>query len=169
MGLSHRYDPIDEGEETKGLIDGKDEPQHNIRRPAGTAWWKFALSNLLAAGVGVAATILLTGVFHVPQPSDSAAASAAPSTISSTDLALPTPPTELIKGELTSGNMLPGQVLDCGYSPSEARAKDCVYDVMMQDWVPQPCYDAILTEKYLAMGNWTWYGDGDGKHDDQRY
>ena len=55
-----------------------------------------------------------------------------------------------------------GTILDCGYSAEEARAKDCVYDVMMQDWVPVPCYDEALTEKYLAQGNWTWYADGEG-------
>lgn len=52
-------------------------------------------------------------------------------------------------------NPLAGQVLDCGYTPEDARAKGCVYDVMMQDWVPEPCYDAVLTERYLSQGNWT--------------
>ena len=171
MGLNHRYDLINEGEETKGLIDGKQlEPQHTTSRPTGTAWWKFLLSNLFAAVVGAAATLLLTGIFHSASPSSDVSAAAASSiatatttTTPSANLALPTPPSELIKGdELTSGNMQAGEILTCGYSPEEARAKNCVYDVMMQDWVPEPCYDAVLTEKYLAMGNWTWYGDGDG-------
>lgn len=61
-----------------------------------------------------------------------------------------------------AGNPLSGQVLDCGSTPAEAREKGCVYDVMMQDWVPEPCYDAVLTERYLAQGNWTWYANAEG-------
>jgi hypothetical protein len=30
---------------------------------------------------------------------------------------------------------------------------------MMQDWTPEECYDSILTEKYLANNNWTWWAD----------
>jgi hypothetical protein len=47
----------------------------------------------------------------------------------------------------------------CGSTPTEARALGCVYDVMMQDWTPAECYDSILTEKYLASNNWTWWAD----------
>ncbi len=163
MGFTHHYDLIKENDETKDVNDIKHEPLHNTSTPTGTSWWKLFLFNLLAAGVGAGATLIFTRAFHVPQPSGSAAATVATSTALSTDLALPTPPVEHIAEENNSPNMLAGKILDCGYSPEEARAKGCVYDVMMQDWVPEPCYDSVLTERYLAQGNWTWYADGAGE------
>lgn len=162
MGFNHRYDLLKEDDESKELNDIKHEPQHTTSIPSGTSWWKWLLCNLLAAGVGVAATLLFTHVFYVPQSSDHTSASITPSSTLSTDLPVPTDAIEHVELENNSTNMLAGTILDCGYSPEEARAKGCVYDVMMQDWVPEPCYDSVLTEKYLAEGNWTWYGDGDG-------
>jgi hypothetical protein len=47
----------------------------------------------------------------------------------------------------------------CGSTPAEARELGCIYDVMMQDWTPIECYDGVLTEKYLAKNNWTWWAD----------
>eukprot|EP00249_Psilotum_nudum_P034443 c53501_g1_i1 orf=306-896(+) len=54
-----------------------------------------------------------------------------------------------------------GTILDCGQTPDEARAKDCVFDVMMQDWMPRPCYDEAISERYLKAGNWTWWADAE--------
>jgi hypothetical protein len=155
MSSSHRYELIKEGD------DIKEEPQHTST-PIIISWWKFLLCNLLAASVGAGAMLLIARGFFVTQPSGSAAASVATSTTLSAGLTLPTPSIEHVEGEINSPSSLAGKILDCGHSPSEARAKGCVYDVMMQDWVPEPCYDSVLTEKYLAEGNWTWYGDGDG-------
>jgi hypothetical protein len=53
------------------------------------------------------------------------------------------------------------EIKGCGSNAAEARALGCVYDVMMQDWTPVECYDSILTEKYLAANNWTWWADSD--------
>ena len=120
------------------------------------------LCNLLAASVGAGVMFLIGHGFFVTQPSGSATVSVAVSTTLPAALTLPTPPVEHVEADINSPNELAGKILDCGGSPSEARAKGCVYDVMMQDWVPEPCYDAVLTERYLAEGNWTWYADGDG-------
>lgn len=163
------------------LKEGKEEPQH-IPPPPTTAWWKLLLCNLLAASVGAGVTFLLTRDISTPasttvnkaQPESTSAASLASSLAASleaslatstalADLALPTASTELLKGSVSDPDGIAGKILDCGGNPEEARAKGCIYDVMMQDWLPEPCYDKALTEKYLAQGNWTWYADGEGK------
>ncbi|KAJ9606169.1 hypothetical protein H2200_009130 [Cladophialophora chaetospira] len=176
MGFGHRYEPVNEGDDvaddaqdTSTLIakegaDIKQAPQHTSRTVV-ISWWKFLLCNLLAAVVGAGATFLIARFcFSGIQPSGSSTAvvAASPAPTSSAGVALPTLSTEHKEEDLAKPNPLTGKVLDCGYSPEEARAKGCVYDVMMQDWVPEPCYDEVLTKKYLAEGNWTWYGAGDG-------
>jgi len=177
MGFGHRYEPVNEGDDvtddpqdtstdTSTLIakEGaviKDAPQHT----SGTivlSWWKFLLCNLLAVIVGAGAMFLIARCFPSIQSSGSATAIDTTSPTSSAGLALPTFSTEHVEEDFGNPSDLVGKILDCGFSPEEARAKGCVYDVMMQDWVPVPCYDAVLTEKYLAEGNWTWYGAGDG-------
>jgi len=107
-------------------------------------------------------TFLIASGSFATQPSVSATAGVATSTTLSAGLTLPTSSVDHVEAEIDSPNSLAGKILDCGGNPSEARDKGCVYDVMMQDWVPEPCYDSVLTERYLAEGNWKWYADGDG-------
>ena len=162
MASTHRYELIKQGDDVKDDIkdDIKDEPQRTST-PVITSWWRFLLSHLLAACVGAGAMLLIARGSRVAPASASAVVSAT-STISSADLTLPTPSIEDVNAKINTPNMLVGTILNCGHSPSEARAKGCVYDVMMQDWVPEACYDSVLTERYLAEGNWTWYANGDG-------
>lgn len=163
MGLGHRYQLVKDGENTKDEAGDitREEP-----RPAGTpiiiSWWKFLLCNLLAAGIAAGVTLLIAHGSFATKPGANSTTDVATSNTSSSDLTLPTGLSiEHLEGK-TGPNMLAGEILECGGNPGEAREKGCVYDVMMQDWVPEPCYDSVLTEKYLAEGNWTWYGDGDG-------
>ncbi|OQV04045.1 hypothetical protein CLAIMM_08994 [Cladophialophora immunda] len=168
MAPTHRYDLVKDQDQD----DVKDEPQQPTP-PTSVSWWKILLGILcLLASAGVGATLaIVLGPF--PKESSTAAAagsSAAPAIISASsttssaaDLPLPTRPVDSVEEKVEDGDVLDGQILECGYSPEEARANGCVYDVMMQDWVPEPCYDAVLTERYLAQGNWTWYADAEGK------
>src|SRR5947207_3024415 len=55
------------------------------------------------------------------------------------------------------------EIKGCGSNAAEARALGCVYDVMMQDWMSAECYDSVLTEKYLANNNWTWWADSNAE------
>jgi len=165
MGFGHRYELVKEGDDTKDEPQDtsppiiKDAPQH-ARTPIVISWWKFLLCNLLAAVAGAGAMFLIARCFGT-RPSGSATAVTTSTTLSA-GLTLPNLSIEYVDMEAENPSNLVGKILDCGGSPADARAKGCVYDVMMQDWVPEPCYDAVLTEKYLAEGNWTWYGDGDG-------
>jgi hypothetical protein len=58
----------------------------------------------------------------------------------------------------------PTRIQDCGNTPAEARAKGCVFDVMMQLWTPADCFDRKLSDRFLAIGNWTWYADSSAEH-----
>lgn len=51
------------------------------------------------------------------------------------------------------------EINHCGSNFKEARELGCVYDVMMQLWMPPACYDQVLSERFLAEGNWTWWRD----------
>lgn len=160
MAPSHRYDLIKEGD------DVVDEPHNTRRIPSITPWWKVLLYMLLAASAGLGAALGVVLGSSLLKPSGNAATSlnATASTTLSSDLTLATtaPSIDLVDDKVNDPDGLAGKILDCGHSPEEARAAGCVYDVMMQDWVPEPCFDEVLTERYLAEGNYTWYADSDG-------
>jgi hypothetical protein len=159
MSFGHKYELLKEGAE------GAEEPQSQVQHtqtPVTTSWWKFLLCNLLAAAVGAGVTFVIARNTYTSTPSSNTL-NLTSTTAVPAGLNLPSDTAELLEGKVMAPNMAVGEILDCGWSTEEARAKNCVYDVMMQDWVPEPCYDAVLTEKYLTRGNWTWYADGDGK------
>lgn len=59
----------------------------------------------------------------------------------------------------------PATLAGCGNSTHEARSQGCVFDVMMQLWVPQPCYNRELSEEFLAEGQWKWYRDPEAEQE----
>ena len=184
MGVNQRYERVNEGDEARDELL-KDDPLYipqaqNSSTALTIAWWKLVLCNLIAAALGASAMYLVASdslPFTSKTTANNAVATAAAdvavsvstSTVTTTatttlsaEVIAPSASIERIQESVFPSN-LTGIILDCGHSPEEARAKGCVYDVMMQDWVPLPCYDAALTEKYLKEGNYTWYADGDGK------
>ncbi len=48
---------------------------------------------------------------------------------------------------------------DCGKTADEARSKGCRFDLMLSSWVHEDCFDEKLMERYLFVGNYTWYRD----------
>lgn len=48
---------------------------------------------------------------------------------------------------------------DCGKTADEARSKGCRFDLMLSSWVHEDCFDEKLMERYLLVGNYTWYRD----------
>ena len=55
-------------------------------------------------------------------------------------------------------------IQNCGVTPDEARANGCIFDVMMQLWTPAACFDEVLSNRFLEVGNWTWYADPSASH-----
>ncbi|KAE9379886.1 hypothetical protein N431DRAFT_458874 [Stipitochalara longipes BDJ] len=54
----------------------------------------------------------------------------------------------------------PEQILECGTSAEEARARGCVFDVMHYSWIPEPCFNATLSKQYwehlISLGIEFW-------------
>ena len=49
---------------------------------------------------------------------------------------------------------------DCGNSSTEARAKGCLFDVMLTTWIHADCFDAELHESYLEAHEFPWWRKG---------
>jgi hypothetical protein len=48
---------------------------------------------------------------------------------------------------------------DCGHSGEEARAKGCVFDVVLVAWLQPECFDSELHEAYLSNHNYPFWLD----------
>lgn len=48
---------------------------------------------------------------------------------------------------------------DCGSTASEARAKNCRFDLMLTTWLHVSCTDTPLMERYLSAGQYSWFSD----------
>ncbi|MCJ1329218.1 hypothetical protein MMC10_005896 [Thelotrema lepadinum] len=57
--------------------------------------------------------------------------------------------------------------LDCGRTVDEAKAAGCIFDVMSFHWVPPQCYDAEITDLFLAARDWKWYSKYHGNASDE--
>jgi hypothetical protein len=53
--------------------------------------------------------------------------------------------------------------LHCGNSTEEARTQGCVFDVLTNMWVPEPCWDKEGTEEYMRTAPWQGYDTQDAK------
>jgi hypothetical protein len=48
----------------------------------------------------------------------------------------------------------------CGGTPEEARSNGCIFDIMHYAWVPELCYDPMLSEaEFAPFQNNSWYSD----------
>jgi len=66
--------------------------------------------------------------------------------------------TTTVRQNITSN----ARLLTCGVTPAEARARNCKYDIFLNNWVPLPCFDASerdwITE-YQEDNSWTGFSD----------
>lgn len=53
------------------------------------------------------------------------------------------------------------QIKDCGETPHDAKARGCVFDLMLQRWTPAECFDEEHMERFLAKYPRKWYFDID--------
>lgn len=45
----------------------------------------------------------------------------------------------------------------CGHTPQEARAKGCVFDVVLYSWLAEPCFDAEMQEEFMERKENKWF------------
>lgn len=53
------------------------------------------------------------------------------------------------------------QIKDCGETAHDAKARGCVFDLMLQRWTPIECFDEEHMERFLAKYPRKWYFDID--------
>lgn len=51
------------------------------------------------------------------------------------------------------------RLLQCGSTPQEARANNCKYDILLNNWVPAPCFDQEWIDEYTDDLSWGAYAD----------
>ncbi|EXJ67734.1 uncharacterized protein A1O5_09080 [Cladophialophora psammophila CBS 110553] len=167
MGLSNHYRSVstNDNDESFPLASEKVQPR--------AGWGKQSLCLSVATGtlfiaILVAIFSLISSVFvsHAsPSTSDSLSTSttSAAAVVASTVAATPTPliGDDSVKTTEDSGDSTSSkdEIQNCGYTPQEARDRGCIFDVMMQLWTPAACFDEILSNRFLDVGNWTWYAD----------
>lgn len=64
---------------------------------------------------------------------------------------------DLIWGRQSSNPLIESS--NCGATPSEAKAKGCIFDLMSWCWLPPACHDETLSREILDWGPWLWYED----------
>ncbi|KAH6654279.1 hypothetical protein BKA67DRAFT_274181 [Truncatella angustata] len=50
-------------------------------------------------------------------------------------------------------------LLSCGKTAREARSQGCRYDILLNNWVPAPCYDQEWIDEYTEDLSWGAYAD----------
>ena len=142
------YEKVSEGEDSaEALVDKSTIPTSLGRRKE--SWIFSPFGTILVAVLTAIVTAFVSTIIvsHRTTPTSE-----------------PSPSNATLLTNATSHNTGPSaNIKGCGGNPAEARELGCVYDVMMQDWTPAECFDSVLTEKYLATNNWTWWADADAE------
>jgi len=145
------YEKVSEGEDGADIpLDKSAIPTSSGRRKE--CWIFTPLGTILVAVLTAVVTAFVSTSIVSLRHARQTAGSSATNATSLINTTLPTSGTE-------HAAEIAADIKGCGSNAAEARALGCVYDVMMQDWTPVECYDSILTEKYLATNNWTWWAD----------
>ncbi|KAM7191219.1 hypothetical protein V8F20_009397 [Naviculisporaceae sp. PSN 640] len=66
-----------------------------------------------------------------------------------------------LNASLSKAEAFPDGFLSCGHSPSEARSKNCTFDLMLSTWIHESCADRDMMETYLAQGQYHYFYDKD--------
>lgn len=122
---------------------GKEEARH-FRHINGPKERK----TLLYIAICFAASLFLAGIFYLFDPEISTSlqpSSPSPSTATATNT----------RHNITSS----ARLLTCGTSVTSARALGCKYDILLNNWVPAPCYDQEFIDEYKDDDSWGGYAD----------
>jgi hypothetical protein len=163
MGLSNHYRSVSTNDESFPLAE-----KGHVR----AGWGKQSIFLSIATGtlfIAIVAAVLsmISSVFVSHDTSSQAVASSTASAagiVASTTLtSATTTATPLVDDEslktVEDSKTPEAPIQNCGNNPDEARANGCIFDVMMQLWTPAACFDEILSNRFLEVGNWTWYAD----------
>lgn len=144
------YEKVSAGEDATDTSEGRSTPPTSLGRRKGS-WLSGTTGTIVVAVLTAIVTAFVSTMIVSHRATSTNERSNANATLAVNQTTVST------EASPKSENSL--NITGCGSNPAEARALGCVYDVMMQDWSPAECYDSVLTEKYLANNNWTWWAD----------
>jgi len=159
MGLGDHYRSVSNSDESFPLA-----PPTEKEGEKRSGWGKQSVLLSLATGtlfIAVIAAVLSTVSSAVLSYHSSGATSAASAAADATSVKVSATatPTAVLHDSIKVSDPSTDTIQNCGYSADEARANGCVFDVMMQLWTPGDCFDEVLSNRFLDVGNWTWYAD----------
>lgn len=91
-------------------------------------------------------------LFH-PTTSPSSPVAASNSPVPSAETLFPIPGTD--RHNITNN----AHLLTCGSTVASARANGCKYDILLNNWVPAPCYDQEFIDEYVDDNSWGGFAD----------
>jgi hypothetical protein len=159
------YDRVSDNEDSIDLDQPAEKP--TIKKRWSWSQQSFLIRTIIVAAYTVLIAALFSAIVEYRHSDDKADAAAAVPTASSLP-EVTTPEANVVPETNVTAPATPSDGLDqikhCGSNWEEATELGCVYDVMMQLWMPPACYDSVLTERFLKDGNWTWWADPDAGH-----
>jgi hypothetical protein len=155
----HYYDKVSDNE---GDID----LDQTNEKSSGKSRWSWGQQSFIIRTLVIAVyTILIAGICSAIveyRHSDDATPAPAAQTSAPPVAQVEKPEQAKVEAEMPTANTPEtglAEIQHCGSNYKEARELGCVYDVMMQLWMPAACYDGVLSERFLHEGNWTWWTD----------
>ena len=152
MATNQPYDKLEGDFREDDPLDDTSNPPPKPRFLTTSNKKPWVITGLTIVALAVA-VLLALGAVHQSSSHSAPSNTTTPTIDNTTDTSLDTKP------DSTNPHDLGDVILDCGNNYTVARQKNCIYDVMMQLWIPAPCYDGTLSERFLADGNWTWWAD----------
>ena len=160
MAGGQYYDRVSDHEDSIDLDQPTEKP--TIKKRWSWSQQSFLIRTIVVAAYTVLIAALFSAIVEYRHSDDKAEVAAAVPTASSlAEVAKPIDavvPETNVTDPATPADGL-DQIQHCGTNWEEATELGCVYDVMMQLWMPPACYDSVLSERFLKDGNWTWWAD----------
>ena len=160
MAGGQYYDRVSDNEDSIDLDQPAEKPA--LKKKWSWSQQSFLIRTIIIAAYTVLIAALCSAIVEYRHSDDKAdVAAAAPTASSLAEVA--SPENAVVPETNATAPATPAHGLDeiqhCGNNWEEATELGCVYDVMMQLWMPPACYDSVLSERFLKEGNWTWWAD----------
>jgi hypothetical protein len=154
------YDRVSDHEDSIDLDQPAEKP--SLKKRWSWSQQSFLIRTIVVAAYTVLIAALCSAIVEYRHSDDSTSVSNSAPEASLAEVA--TPEANAVIPETNNATIATPQdgldeIQHCGSNWEEATELGCVYDVMMQLWMPPACYDSVLSERFLEEGNWTWWAD----------
>lgn len=140
------------------FLDYMDDPEKEEARHFRNIQGPKERKTLWYITICFAATIFLAGVLYLFDPETNLGPKS-PSLSPSPSISPSSSQSSATKTGNRHNITTSARLLSCGTSVSSARAAGCKYDILLNNWVPAPCYDQEFIDEYLDDASWGGYAD----------